>query len=84
MFENLQEKLEGAFQTFKGDNKITEINIATSLKEIRRALVDADVNFKIAKEFTAKVKEQAFLMKEALLKSDLLTLCRGETSPHIF
>ncbi len=59
MFENLQEKLDQAFQTLKGHGKITEINIASSLKEIRRALVAADVNYKIAKEFTQKVKEEA-------------------------
>ena len=59
MFDNLSDRLEGAFKTFTGDNKITEINVATSLKEIRRALVAADVNYKIAKEFTDNVKEQA-------------------------
>ncbi len=59
MFENLQEKLDKAFQSLKGQGKITEINIASSLKEIRRALVGADVNYKIAKEFTQKVKEEA-------------------------
>ena len=59
MFDNLSDRLEGAFKTFTGDNKITEINVATSLKEIRRALVAADVNYKIAKEFTDNVKEKA-------------------------
>ena len=59
MFDNLSNSLEGAFKTFTGDNKITEINVATSLKEIRRALVGADVNYKIAKEFTEKVKVKA-------------------------
>ena len=59
MFDNLSDRLEGAFKTFTGDNKITEINVATSLKEIRRALVAADVNYKIAKEFTDKVKDKA-------------------------
>jgi signal recognition particle subunit SRP54 len=59
MFENLSERLERSFKVLKGQHKITEINIAESLKEIRRALVDADVNYKIAKEFTAKVKEKA-------------------------
>jgi signal recognition particle subunit SRP54 len=59
MFESLSEKLEGAFKSLKGDGKLTEINIATSIKEIRRALVDADVNYSIAKEFTDKVKEKA-------------------------
>jgi len=59
MFENLQEKLDSAFKTLKGQGKITEINVAETLKEIRRALVDADVNYKIAKDFTDKVKELA-------------------------
>ena len=59
MFDSLQDKLETAFKNLKGQGRITELNIATTLKEIRRALVDADVNYKIAKEFTDKVKEQA-------------------------
>ncbi len=59
MFESLSEKLEGAFRSLKGDAKLTEINIAQSIKEIRRALVDADVNYSIAKEFTDKVKDKA-------------------------
>ena len=59
MFNSLQEKLESAFKNIKGQARITELNIATTVKEIRRALVDADVNYKIAKEFTDKVKEQA-------------------------
>jgi len=59
MFNSLQEKLESAFKNLKGQGRITEINIAATLKEIRRALVDADVNFKIAKEFTDKVKDKA-------------------------
>jgi len=59
MFENLQDRLEGAFKTLKGEGKISEINIASTVKEIRRALVAADVNYKIAKDFTAKVKDQA-------------------------
>jgi signal recognition particle subunit SRP54 len=59
MFDNLSERLEGAFKTLRGDNKITELNVAASIKEIRRALVDADVNYKIAKEFTDKVKDKA-------------------------
>ncbi|OAV44521.1 signal recognition particle protein [Lewinella sp. 4G2] len=68
MFDNLSDRLEGAFKTFTGDNKITEINVATSLKEIRRALVAADVNYKIAKEFTDKVKTKA-LGTENVLKA---------------
>ena len=59
MFESLNEKLESAFKQLKGEGRITELNIAATLKDIRRALVDADVNFKIAKEFTDKVKEEA-------------------------
>ncbi len=59
MFNNLQEKLESAFKNLKGQGRITEINIAATVKDIRRALVDADVNYKIAKEFTDKVKDKA-------------------------
>lgn len=59
MFSRLQEKLELAFKNIKGQGRITEINVATTVKEIRRALVDADVNFKIAKDFTDRVKEKA-------------------------
>ena len=59
MFNSLQEKLESAFKHLKGQGRITELNIATTIKEIRRALVDADVNYKIAKEFTDKVKDKA-------------------------
>ena len=59
MFENLNERLERSFQILKGHGKITEINIAETLKDVRRALLDADVNFKIAKSFTATVKEKA-------------------------
>ncbi|MBS1781200.1 MAG: signal recognition particle protein [Bacteroidetes bacterium] len=59
MFENLSERLEGAFKQLKGEGRISEINIATTVKEIRRALVDADVNYKIAKEFTDRVKDKA-------------------------
>jgi signal recognition particle subunit SRP54 len=59
MFENLSDKLERSFKMLKGQGKITEINIAETLKEVRRALLDADVNFKIAKQFTDTVKEKA-------------------------
>ncbi len=59
MFDSLSEKLERAFKMLKGQGKITEINISETLKEIRRALIDADVNYKIAKEFTERVKEKA-------------------------
>ena len=59
MFNNLSDKLEKAFQVLKGHGKITEINVAETLKEVRRALLDADVNFKIAKDFTNRIKDQA-------------------------
>jgi len=59
MFENLNEKLERSFKLLKGQGKITEINIAETLKEVRRALLDADVNFKIAKSFTENVRKKA-------------------------
>ena len=59
MFESLSDKLDSAFKNLKGQGRITELNIASTLKEIRRALVDADVNYKIAKEFTDSVKEKA-------------------------
>lgn len=59
MFESLSDKLDTAFKNLKGQGRITELNIASTLKEIRRALVDADVNYKIAKEFTDSVKEKA-------------------------
>ena len=59
MFQSLSEKLETAFKNLKGQGRITELNIAATVKEIRRALVDADVNYKIAKEFTDKIKDKA-------------------------
>lgn len=59
MFENLSEKLEKSFKILKGQGRITEINIAESLKEVRRALIDADVNYKVAKSFTDDVKAKA-------------------------
>lgn len=59
MFNSLSEKLEGAFKVLKGQGQITEINIAETTKEIRRALLDADVSYKVAKDFTNKVKEKA-------------------------
>ncbi|HEX7753746.1 MAG TPA: signal recognition particle receptor subunit alpha, partial [Niabella sp.] len=59
MFNSLQDKLESAFKNLKGQARITELNVASTIKEIRRALVDADVNYKIAKEFTDKIKETA-------------------------
>lgn len=59
MFENLSERLERSFKLLKGEGKITEINIAETLKDVRRALLDADVNYKVAKQFTDRVKEKA-------------------------
>ena len=58
MFESLSDRLETAFKNLKGQGRITELNIANTVKDIRRALIDADVNYKIAKEFT-DVKEKA-------------------------
>jgi signal recognition particle subunit SRP54 len=63
MFENLSERLESAFKQIKGEGRITELNIAATVKDIRRALIDADVNFKIAKEFTDTVREKALGQK---------------------
>jgi len=59
MFNNLSEHLESAFKNLKGQARITDLNIANTIKDIRRALIDADVNFKIAKEFTDKIKDKA-------------------------
>jgi signal recognition particle subunit SRP54 len=93
MFENLSEKLERSFKLLKGQGKITEINIAETLKEVRRALLDADVNFKIAKQFTDIVKEKA--IGQEVIKSvnpgqmmvklvhDELTELMGSTSTDI-
>ncbi len=91
MFDNLSDKLDKAFHILKGHGKITEINVAETLKEVRRALLDADVNFKIAKDFTTKVKEKAIgqnvlttlqpgqlLVK--LVKDELTELMGGEVS----
>ena len=59
MFENLSERLERSFKLLKGEGRITEINVAETLKDVRRALLDADVNYKVAKQFTDTVKEKA-------------------------
>ena len=59
MFENLSDRLEKSFQILRGQGKITEINVAETLKDVRKALLDADVNYKIAKQFTEDVKEKA-------------------------
>ena len=75
MFQNLQERLESAFKNIKGQARITDLNIANTIKDIRRALIEADVNFKIAKEFTDKVKEKAVGEKviNAISPSQLMT-----------
>lgn len=91
MFDNLSERLDSAFKQLKGEGRITEINVATTLKEIRRALVDADVNYKIAKEFTDRVKEKALGEKVLnsvspgqlmvkIVKDELAELMGGEES----
>ena len=72
MFQSLQDKLDKAFHTLKGYGQITEINVASTIKEIRKALLDADVNYKVAKDFTEKVK------KEALGKQVLTTINPGQ------
>ena len=59
MFENLSERLDRSFKLLKGEGKITEINVAETLKDVRKALLDADVNYKVAKQFTDTVKEKA-------------------------
>ncbi|MEL6538582.1 MAG: signal recognition particle protein [Bacteroidota bacterium] len=72
MFDNLSVKLDKAFQTLKGQGRITEVNVASTIKEIRRALIDADVNYKIAKEVTDRIK------KEALGREVLTTVKPGQ------
>ncbi|TDS50941.1 signal recognition particle protein [Myroides indicus] len=91
MFDNLSDKLDKAFHILKGHGKITEVNVAETLKEVRRALLDADVNFKIAKDFTNTVKEKA-LGQEVLtslqpgqlmikiVKDQLIELMGGEAA----
>ena len=67
MFESLSERLERSFKILKGEGKITEINVAETLKDVRKALLDADVNYKTAKQFTETVKEVA--MGQNVIKS---------------
>ena len=93
MFQNLTEKLERAFKILKGQGKITEVNIADTLKEVRRALLDADVDYKIAKNFTDNIKMKAIGSKvltninpgQLLIKivKDELTLLMGENSSEL-
>lgn len=91
MFNNLSEKLDKAFHILKGHGRITEVNVAETLKEVRKALLDADVNFKIAKDFTTRVKEKAIgqnvlttlqpgqlLVK--IVKDELIELMGGATT----
>src|SRR5271155_5420292 len=63
MFENLTDRLESAFKQLKGQGRITELNVAATVKDIRRALIDADVNFKIAKDFTDTIRQKAMGQK---------------------
>ena len=63
MFEILSEKLDSAFKQLKGQGRITELNVAATVKDIRRALMDADVNFKIAKEFTDTIRRKPWARK---------------------
>lgn len=91
MFENLSERLERSFKILKGQGKITEINVAETLKDVRRALLDADVNYKVAKNFTDTVKQKALGQnvinaikpQELMVKivhDELATLMGGETA----
>ncbi len=90
MFDNLSDKLDKAFHVLKGHGSITEINVAETLKEVRRALLDADVNFKIAKEFTKRIKDKAIgqnvlttlnpsQLMVKIVKDELTELMGGET-----
>src|SRR3982751_931864 len=91
MFESLSDRLDSAFKNLKGEGRITELNIAATVKEIRRALVDADVNYKIAKEFTDTVKDKAMGEKVInaispsqlmikIVKDELVRLMGGEAA----
>jgi signal recognition particle subunit SRP54 len=85
MFESLQERLEGAFKNLKGEGRVTELNVASTVKEIRRALVDADVSYKIAKEFTDTVKEKALGEKvlNAISPSQLMVKIVSDELVHL-
>ena len=91
MFENLSERLERSFKILKGEGKITEINVAETLKDVRRALLDADVNYKVAKQFTDTVKQKALgqnvltavkpsQLMVKIVHDELATLMGGETT----
>ncbi len=92
MFENLSDRLERSFKILKGEGKITEINVAETLKDVRRALLDADVNYKVAKQFTDTVKQKAMGMNVLtaikpgqlmvkIVHDELAELMGGETVP---
>ena len=85
MFNNLTERLESAFKNLKGEGRITELNVAATVKEIRRALVDADVNYKIAKEFTDTVREKALGEKvlNAISPSQLMVKVVNDELVHL-
>lgn len=91
MFDNLSERLERSFKILKGEGKITEINVAETLKDVRRALLDADVNYKVAKTFTDTVKQKALgqnvltavkpsQLMVKIVHDELATLMGGETA----
>ena len=91
MFENLSERLERSFKILKGEGRITEINVAETLKDVRRALLDADVNYRVAKQFTDTVKEKALgqnvltavkpqQMMVKIVHDELALLMGGETA----
>ena len=91
MFDNLSERLERSFKILKGEGKITEINVAETLKDVRRALLDADVNYKVAKNFTDTVKEKALgqnvltavkpsQLMVKIVHDELTTLMGGDTA----
>ena len=91
MFESLSDKLDSAFKVIQGNNKLTELNVAAAIKDIRRALVDADVNFKIAKDFTDRIRDRALGTENVLknirpgqlmvkiVQDELMELLGGET-----
>ena len=92
MFDNLSSRLDRAFKTLKGHSTLTELNIAETVKEIRRSLIDADVSYKIAKDFTARVKEKAIgenvltsvspgQLMTKIVSDELKDLLGGETKP---
>ncbi len=91
MFDNLSDKLDKALHVLKGHGSITEVNVAETLKEVRRALLDADVNFKIAKDFTKTVKQKALgqnvltslqpsQLMVKIVKDELTALMGGDAS----